>query len=58
MRTQDAIRHFQTPAALAAALGIKRQAVPQWGVLVPKLRAYELERLTSGALKMRPEMYQ
>ena len=58
MKTQDAIRHFKTPSALAAALRIKRQAIPQWGERVPKLRAYELERLTGGALKMRPEMYQ
>ncbi len=51
MRTADAIAHFKTKTALAQALGISVVAVVRWGDLVPTRRAYELERLTSGALR-------
>ena len=53
MNTTDAIRHFGTVAALAEALGIKRQAVYQWGDRVPEQRAYQLQVITAGALRVR-----
>jgi DNA-binding transcriptional regulator YdaS (Cro superfamily) len=51
MRTEDAIKHFGSAAALARALGISRQSVHDWGACVPEGRAYQIEVLTSGALK-------
>ena len=51
MLTNDAIQLYGTKAALAAALGIRKQAVQTWGELVPALRAAQLERLTCGRLK-------
>jgi DNA-binding transcriptional regulator YdaS (Cro superfamily) len=56
MRTQDAISHFGSQAALAVALGIKQQSVQDWGEIVPKLRQLQLERLTKGKLKADPEI--
>lgn len=50
MKTDQAVRHFGSVTALARALGISHQAVCQWGDDVPELRAYQIERLTDGAL--------
>lgn len=52
MKTEDAIKHFGTQSALAAALGISKQAVGQWGDTVPKGRAYQLQVITGGALSV------
>lgn len=57
MFTSDVIAHFKTPAAVAEALGISRQAVCQWRELVPPLSASRLERVTDGKLKYDPEQY-
>lgn len=43
--------------AVAAALGITRQAVEQWGEVVPERSAYKLEVITKGDLKVDPELY-
>lgn len=51
MKKADAISHFGTTVKLASALGIAQSAVSQWGDEIPKLRAYEIERITNGALK-------
>jgi DNA-binding transcriptional regulator YdaS (Cro superfamily) len=51
MRTEDAIQHFGSAAALARTLGISRQSVHDWGDVVPEGRAYQIEILTDGALK-------
>lgn len=48
MNYQAVIAHFGGPAQLASALGIKRQAVYQWGGEIPQLRQFEIERLTGG----------
>lgn len=42
--------------AVARALNIKSSAVSQWPEHIPRLRAYELERLTDGALKVDPDV--
>ena len=50
MSTDKAINHFGSAASLAKALGLSKAAVSQWGEYVPALRAYQLERITKGAL--------
>jgi hypothetical protein len=45
IRTEHAIEVFESTTNLARALGIKSQAISQWGEYVPKLRAYELREL-------------
>ncbi|WP_406568325.1 Cro/CI family transcriptional regulator [Aeromonas caviae] len=51
MKTESAVKHFGSKAAIADALGIKRSAVSQWGDTIPQGRAYQIEVLTGGALK-------
>ena len=57
MKTQDVINHFGGKQALAAELSITRQAIEQWGDTVPELRAFQIERLTAGQLKVRLAQY-
>lgn len=45
------IKHYGTATAVAAALGIGKAFVSKWGEDVPQRYAYEIERLTNGALK-------
>ncbi|ACK45286.1 conserved hypothetical protein [Shewanella baltica OS223] len=54
MKTQLAVEHFKGKSKLANALGINPASVSQWGEDVPELRAYQIERLTDGALKVNP----
>ena len=54
MKTESAVKHFGSKAAIADALGIKRSAVSQWGDTIPQGRAYQIEVLTGGALKADP----
>ena len=58
MRTQDAIAHFGTQAALAEALGIKQPSVADWGDTVPPLRQIQIEKITRGALKAAPDVFE
>jgi len=54
MRTKQAIKYFKSVPALADALGITRQAVSQWGEFVPRGKAFELQILTGGGLRVGP----
>ncbi|MEL4390664.1 Cro/CI family transcriptional regulator [Shewanella xiamenensis] len=54
MKTKDAISHFGNKLKLAEALSVTKSAISQWGADVPELRAYQIERLTHGALKVNP----
>ncbi|EGO8352082.1 hypothetical protein E0V34_08905 [Escherichia coli] len=57
MKTQDAVAFFGTKAKIARALDVSQVAVTQWGAIVPKGRALELEKLTDGALKCDLSLY-
>lgn len=50
--------YFKTPGAVAKALGINAAAVSQWDALIPPGSAYELSKLTNGALNFDPGLYQ
>ena len=52
MRKEDAVNHFGSAKKLADALGITKGSISQWGEDVPLLRAYELEKITGGKLKV------
>lgn len=54
MRTDDAIRHFGSQAALARALDIKPPSISSWGAEVPPLRQLQIEKLTGGKLRANP----
>lgn len=57
MKKDDAIRHFGGNSALAEALGISPSSVSEWGELVPELRAYQLQVMTAGLLRVDPALY-
>lgn len=54
MKKQDALDHFGGVVGLAKALGCKPQAISQWGNTIPQGRAYQIEVVTGGALKVDP----
>lgn len=58
MLTKDAINHFGSAAELAAAIGISRAAVSQWGERIPLATAARLEKVTDGALSLDIDAYQ
>lgn len=52
MDLKDALQHFGSRNKLAKALGCTRQNITRWewdGI--PRVRQYEIERLTEGKLK-------
>jgi hypothetical protein len=51
MTTKQAINFFDGVAGLSKALNVYPSAIYRWGERPPKLRQFELERLTNGALK-------
>jgi transcriptional repressor of cell division inhibition gene dicB len=50
MKTSEAIEHFGSIKKLADALGIWPHPIYRWKDSPPKLRQFELERLTDGEL--------
>lgn len=57
MKTQDVLDRFGTATAVARELGVSKQAVSQWGELVPPASAALLEKITAGALVFDPNSY-
>lgn len=57
MKTIDAVQHFGGRRKLAEALGITRQAVEAWGVLVVRGVAYRLQVMTGGKLMVDETKY-
>lgn len=57
MKTNDAVEHFRTKAAITRALGISSAAVAQWGDVVPLESALALEILTGGELSVDRSLY-
>jgi DNA-binding transcriptional regulator YdaS (Cro superfamily) len=55
MKKSEVIVYFGSVAKIAKALGVNWSAVHQWGEKIPVRRAFELERLTKGELKVDEE---
>ncbi|WP_028865058.1 Cro/CI family transcriptional regulator [Psychromonas aquimarina] len=51
MKKIDVINFFGTQEKTARALGVKQASVSRWPKEVPQRRAFEIERITNGALK-------
>lgn len=58
MKKKSVIAHYGSVTAIAKALDITTAAVAKWEDIIPKGRAYELEKLTKGKLKVDPSLYQ
>ncbi|WNO60419.1 Cro/CI family transcriptional regulator [Rheinheimera sp. MMS21-TC3] len=57
MKKSDVLIYFGCPSAVAKKLGVTAAAISKWGDLIPKGRAYELEKITKGKLKANPNLY-
>lgn len=57
MLKENVIAHFGTLTAVAEALNIRLASVSEWGEIIPKGRAYELQIITGGALQVDPALY-
>lgn len=60
MKKSEVLNHFGSQRAVAqkltaAGYPISQPAVCQWPEEVPLLRAYQIERITNGALKAEPK---
>jgi hypothetical protein len=51
MTTEEAIAHFGDRKKMAEALGIWPHGTYRWGDHPPKLRQFEIERLSDGELR-------
>ena len=52
MKKIDVITYFGTQEKVAQALGIRQACVSRWGETIPRLRAYQIESITKGVLKV------
>ncbi len=51
MKKTDVVSYFGNTVKVAEVLGVAQSAVSQWGEDIPPRRAFEVERITGGALK-------
>lgn len=51
MKTVDVVRFFGSKSKVAKELQLTKQAVGQWGEIVPELRQLQIELITSGQLR-------
>lgn len=54
MNKADVVAYFGNQTKVAEALGISHVAVSRWKDEIPLLRAYQIEELTKGKLKVEP----
>lgn len=54
MTKDDAVKHFGSQTALAAALQMNQSTISTWGSFPPELRQLQIEALTAGLLKAEP----
>ena len=52
MKKSEVIEYFGNVDKTAMALGITKGAVSQWSETIPMRRAYEVERISNGKLKV------
>ncbi|MBL4831293.1 MAG: Cro/Cl family transcriptional regulator [Aliivibrio sp.] len=51
MRKEEAVKYFGSVTELSKKLNVTTQSISQWGEKIPLRRAFEIERITNGALK-------
>lgn len=57
MTIDEAVAHYKTPAALAAALGIEPEAISNWkrrGNVIPHPTQCQIQVISKGRLKADP----
>ena len=58
MNKSDVLTYFSGTINTAKALGISHAAVSRWPAVIPLGRAYEIESITNGALKVDRSLYE
>ena len=58
MHKTTVISHFDNVTKAAKALKVSQAAVSKWGPIIPEKQAFKVERITRGALKYDPSMYE
>lgn len=58
MKKADVISYFGGVGKTAKALGLSHASVSGWADLIPKGRAFEIQVLTKGRLKVEPALYE
>ncbi|WP_394178434.1 Cro/CI family transcriptional regulator [Marinomonas posidonica] len=48
----------QNQSCIAQQLGVSRAAVSAWAEVIPQVQAMRLEKITNGALKYDPSLYE
>lgn len=57
MNKDEVISYFGGVSNLARLLGISHASVSGWGSVIPKGRAFEIQTITDGVLKVDPALY-
>lgn len=57
MNKDDVISYFGGVSNLARVLGISHASISGWGSVIPKGRAFEIQTITGGVLKVNPALY-
>ncbi|GAB6017128.1 hypothetical protein I5M99_06235 [Serratia marcescens] len=57
MKKDDVISYFDGVGKTAKALGLSHASVSGWGKIIPKGRAFEIQVLTGGELKVDFSLY-
>ncbi|WP_312954018.1 Cro/CI family transcriptional regulator [Atlantibacter hermannii] len=57
MNKDEVLSYFGGVSNLARILGISHASVSGWGSVIPKGRAFEIQTITKGALKVEPTLY-
>ncbi|NYZ69351.1 Cro/Cl family transcriptional regulator [Endozoicomonas sp. SM1973] len=52
MTVEQAVSYFGSKTKLANFLGLNKSSITHWGNTVPSSRAYQLQVLTNGELKV------
>lgn len=58
MLKEEVIKHFGKAKSVCEVLNLSSGSVSQWGKVIPETQAFRLERLTNGALKYDPSLYE
>jgi len=58
MKKDDVISYFGGVSKTAKALGLSHASVSGWTDVIPKGRAFEIQVLTKGALKVDATLYE
>jgi len=58
MYKSDVVTYYGKLCLVTKALKLSSGYVSQWGDIIPEKQALKLERLTNGALKYNPALYE